>query len=189
MTGPTVMLLAPFAEDLDVVTSNGDDTFAVVDGAPAIRYRGWGYGAWGYNGAWGYFHPGFLWLQGDDEVSLDPDGAIGSARGSIEVEFFRDVAATAVTFLDCGDGTSGKDRLRLRISASDRFEMVWTSNGGTDRVLTCPTPILADTTYRLYAGWDGVYVHLSVNHGVRTEGLRDVPTNDWGTAGLALKAA
>lgn len=126
-------------------------------------------------------------------ASISPAGILSPVKGSLPFWFRRKIDTGGIEpIVDCGDGTSGKDRLRVRINAADKLELSWQTNGGGERVIQSAVSLAVDTDYLIYVGWNGVHMELSVstlgNPGAKATGTRDAPAGDWGTAPLTLKA-
>ena len=122
-------------------------------------------------------------------ASISPAGILSPEKGSLAFRFRRKIDTGGVEpIIDCGDGTSGKDRLRVRINASDRLEMSWQTNGAAETTTQSVSTIAIDTEYLVYVGWNGIATELSIDNGTKVTGTRDTPAGSWGTAPLTLKA-
>lgn len=116
---------------------------------------------------------------------------IASDRGGVILKKYRRKLDTGGVepIIDIGDGTTGEDRLRVRINASDKLEMSWQTNGAAETTIQSVASIAVDTDYFIYVGWNGIHVELSIDNGTKVTGTRDAPAGAWGTAPMTLKAA
>lgn len=130
-------------------------------------------------------------FKGDETHHLDP------FKGAIKLTYYRAVdTGAAQTLFDVGDGTSGKDRITLRVNASDQFEMGWTTDGGSEQKVTISSPTIAVGSWvDLYAEWHGAYMAVAIGTGAKTVGTRDMPkgnissSNDLAIGSLATGTA
>ena len=113
----------------------------------------------------------------------DETNRIDWRKGSLFLRYYRSVdTGSSQTLFDVGDGTAGKDRLTLRINASDKFEMGWTSNGSAETTIASVESIAIGTWYYLYVEWDGTRVALSVDNGAMITGTRNAPQGSLATS-------
>jgi hypothetical protein len=141
----------------------------------------------------GYAHTGTSYQSAStraaSSASVPTAGILSPEKGSLAFRFRRKIDTGGVEpIIDCGDGTSGKDRLRVRINASDRLEMSWQTNGAAETTTQSVSTIAIDTEYLVYVGWNGIATELSIDNGTKVTGTRDTPAGSWGTAPLTLKA-
>jgi hypothetical protein len=120
-------------------------------------------------------------------ISMDEAGRIDPVSGSLAFRYTRLIdTGAAEPILDVGEGTSGKDRLRLRINSSDKLEVSWQSNGASETTLASTESITVGTEYWVYVAWSGTSVWVGIDANALASGTRNAPQNNWGTTDLVV---
>lgn len=120
-------------------------------------------------------------------ISMDESTRIDPMSGTLAFRLVRQRDTSGVEpILDVGEGTAGKDRLRIRVNSSDKLEVSWQSNGASETTLASTESIAVGTEYWVYVAWSGTSVWVGIDANALASGIRNAPQNTWGTTDLVV---